>query len=236
MSSMLKPPKPVSRRQELREDKVITAYARTMTMAEENKGLLIAAAAGIVILFLGVVGYMFYQANQSDRADDVLGAILPTYESGSYQEALDGNADAIGLLDIADDYGSTEAGNLAKFYAAAALFELERYEEAAEMYEDYDGGEDLLGASALAGQAAITEINGDHDGAATLYRRAARAYESAATAPAYYLDAARNFEAAGNYDAAREAYEAITEDYEDAPEAANISVYTARLDALSSGE
>lgn len=233
---MLKPPKPVSRRQELREDKVITAYARTMTMAEEYKGALIAAGAGIVVIFLGVLGYTFYQANQSTQADDVLGAILPTYEAGSYQEALDGNAEAIGLLDIADDYGSTEAGNLARFYAASALFELGRFEEAQEMYEAYDGGEDLLGASAIAGQAAIAEMNGDHDEAATLYRRAARTYESAATAPGYYLDAARNFEAVGNYDAAREAYEAIAEDYEDTPEAATIAVYTARLDALANGE
>ncbi|MEM1041735.1 MAG: hypothetical protein AAGI91_03815 [Bacteroidota bacterium] len=232
---MLKPPKPVSRRQELREDKVITAYARTMTMAEDNKGLLIAAAAGIVVIFLGVLGFTLYQGGQSDRADDVLGAILPAYESGSFQEALDGTPEALGLLDIADDYASTEAGNLARFYAAGALFELGRYDEAAAMYADYNGA-DLLGASALAGQAAIAEINGDHGGAGNLYRRAARAYESAATAPAYYLDAARNFEAAGDYGAARAAYEAIAEDYDNAPEAADLAVYTARLDALENGE
>ncbi len=230
---MLKPPKPVSRRQELREDKVVTAYARTITMAEENKGALIAAGAGIVVIFLGVLGFFYYQAGQSDRADDALGAILPVYEEGSYQEALDGTPEALGLLDVADDYGSTEAGNLARFYAASALFELGRYDEAGEMYEDYDGGEDLLGASAVAGQAAVAELGGDHAEAAALYRRAARAYESAATAPGYYLAAARNFEAAADYDAARDAYEAIAEAYPDTPEAANVPVYTARLDALS---
>src|SRR6056297_2173082 len=104
MSSMLKPPKQVSRRQELREDKVVTAYARTITLAEKYRGALIAAGVGIVVIFFGVIGYTFYLSGQSDRADDALGAVLPLYESGQYQEALDGTAEMAGLLEIADDY------------------------------------------------------------------------------------------------------------------------------------
>ena len=230
---MLKPPKQVSRRQELREDTVVTAYARTMTMAEKYKGALIAAAVGIVVIFLGVLGYFFYLGNQSDLADEALGSVLPLYESGQYQEALDGTAETPGLLEVADEYGATDAGNLARFYAASALFQLERYDEARDFFAAYDGDDDLLGASALAGEAAVVEIGGDHAAAARLYERAAETYESAATAPAYYLDAARNYEAAGDYDAARAAYEAIEETYADAPEAANIPAYLARLDALA---
>jgi tetratricopeptide (TPR) repeat protein len=234
MSSMLKPPKQVSRRQELREDKVVTAYARTMTLAEKYKGALIAAGVGIVVVFLGVLGYVFYLSGQSDTADEALGAVLPLYENGQYQEALDGTADVPGLLEIADEYGATDAGNLAQFYAASALFQLGRYEEAGEYFDAYDG-EELLGASAIAGQAAVAEQLGDHAEAGRLYLDAARTYESAATAPSYYLDAARNFEAGGDIDAARAAYEEIEEEYPDAPEAANVPVYTARLDAMTAG-
>ncbi|MEP0545966.1 MAG: tetratricopeptide repeat protein [Rhodothermales bacterium] len=230
---MLKPPKQVSRRQELREDKVITAYARTMTMAEKYRGALIAAGIGIVVIIFGVLGYTYYMVNQGEVANDALGEILPVYESGSFQEALDGTADAPGLLEIADEYGSTGGGNLARFYAASALFELGRYEEAGAYFEDYDGGEDILGASAVAGQAAIAEQAGDFADAARLYQRAARSYESAATAPGYYLDAARNFEQAGDFDAARAAYEEIVEEYPDAPQAANVPAYTARLAAMA---
>lgn len=235
MSSMLKPPKQVSRRQELREDKVVTAYAQTMTMAEKYRGALIAAGVGIAVIFFGVLGYMYYLGNLSDRADEALGAVLPRYESGQYQEALDGTADVPGLLEVADEYGATDAGNLARFYAANALFQLGRYDEAGEYFEAYEGGEDILGASAIAGQAAVAEQRGDHAEAARLYQRAARAYESAATAPSFYLDAARNFEAAGDTEAARAAYEEIETEYPDAPEAENVAVYTARLDAMSAG-
>lgn len=235
MSSMLKPPKQVSRRQELREDKVVTAYARTMTMAEEYRGALIAAGVGIVVIFFGVLGYMYYLANQSGRADEALGAVLPLYENGQYQEALDGTADAPGLIEVADEYGATDAGNIAQFYAANALFQLGRYDEAGEYFEAYDGEEDILGASAIAGQAAVAEQRGDHAEAARLYQQAARTYESAATAPSYYLDAARNFEAAGDFAAARAAYEEVEAEYPDAPEAATVPVYTARLDAMRAG-
>ena len=229
---MLKPPKQVSRRQELREDKVITAYARTMTMAEEYRGVLIAVGVGIVAILFGVLGYTYYMANQGNVADDALGAALPMYESGSYQEALDGTADVPGLLEVADEYGSTEAGNLARFYAASALFQLGRYDEAGEYFAAYDGGEDILGASAIAGEAAVAEQRGDNAEAARLYLRAANRYESGATAPGYYMDAARNFEAAGDYSAARAAYEEIAEAYPDATQAATIPAYLARLDAM----
>jgi TolA-binding protein len=233
MSSMLKPPKQVSRRQELREDKVVTAYARTMTLAEDYKGALIAAGVGIVVIFFGVIGYVFYLSNQSDLADDALGAVLPLYESGQYQEALDGTADVPGLIEVAEEYGAADAGNLAQFYAASALFQLGRYEEAGEYFDAYDGDDDILGASAVAGRAAVAEQQGEHAEAGRLYLDAARTYESAATAPTYYLDAARNFEAIGDFDAARAAYEEVEDEYPDAPEAANVSVYTARLDAMS---
>lgn len=235
MSSMLKPPKSVSRRHELREDTVVTAYAKTITLSEKYRGALIAAGVGIIAIFLGVLGWTYYQAGQSDRADEALGAALPLFESGSYQEALDGTPETPGLLEVADEYGSSEAGNLAQFYAASALFQLGRYEEAGEYFEAYDGGEDVFGAAAIAGQAAVAEQAGDHAEAGRLYERAARRYESEATAPGHFMEAARNYEAAGKYDAAREVYEAITEDYPASTQAGEIEVYTARLDALAVG-
>jgi len=236
MSSMLKPPKQVSRRQELREDAVVNAYATTLTLTEKHRGKLIAAGIGIVVIFLGVLGWVYYQAGQSGQADVALGAALPAFERGAFQEALDGSADVPGLLEVADEYGSTDAGNLARFYAASALFELGRYEEAGEYFRAYRKRDDIFGASALAGEAAVAEQSGDYAGAARLYERAARHYESEATAPGYFMDAGRNYEAAGNLGAARAAYEAVSSDYPDAPEAGLVAVYLARLDALAAAE
>lgn len=231
MSSMLKPPKQASRRQELREDTVTTAYVRTMTFAEEHRSKLIAAAVAVVVLILALVGYMYWRSVQNGKAEEALGAILPVYEEGQYEQALDGTADAPGLLEIVDEYGSTEAGNLARFYTATALFELGRVDEAGRHFAAFDGGNDILGASALAGEAAAAELAGDHARAARLYERAASAYPSPATAPDFLMAAGRNHEAAGNVNAARQAYERIARDYEETQQATLVPALVARLEA-----
>lgn len=232
---MLKPPKTSpssSGRSEATEEAVATAYVRSRNFAEENKVKLIAAAVGIVVIFLGVLGYFYWQHQQSLQADEQLGAILPVYETGQFQQALEGTAEAEGLLTIADRYGRAASGNLAAFYAANALFQLERYDEAERYFARYSG-QDILEASARAGQAAVAEQQGDHGRAARLYEQAASAYPNEATAPEYLMDAARNHEAAGNFDAARRAYQRVQDDFPNAPLATTVPVYLARLDAMA---
>jgi predicted negative regulator of RcsB-dependent stress response len=153
--SMLKAPKTVSRRHELREDQLATATARGMTFFEEHRKLLIGAAIAVLVVIAGAALYGWWQSRQDREAAEALGAILTQYEQGSYEQALDGTPEATGLLGIAREYGSTDTGNLATFFAADALYQLGRYDEALELFQDYDGSGDILGASALAGQAAI---------------------------------------------------------------------------------
>jgi len=229
--SMLKAPKPVSRRHELREDQLATATAKGMTFLEEHRTLIIAAAAALVVVVLGVVGWGWYQARQDREAAEALGGILNAYEAGNYEEALEGTAEAPGLLEIADEYGSTNTGNLATFFAADALYQLGRYDEALEQFEDYDGGRDILGASALAGQAAVHEQRGEYARAGELYLRAADAYHSAATTPDYLMAAGRSFEAAGDYARAEATYERYGEEWGDHPNALLVEAFLARVRA-----
>jgi tetratricopeptide (TPR) repeat protein len=229
--SMLKPPKPVSRRHELREDQLATATARGMTFFEEHRTLLIAAAVALVVLVVGVIAWGWYRSAQDREAAEALGAILAAYEQGDFEQALEGTPEAAGLLEIADEYGATDTGNLATFFAADALYQLGRYDEALEMFEDYDGDRDVLGASALAGQAAIHEQRGEHALAGRLYLRAAEATASAATAPDYLLAAGRGFEAAGDYAEAQGAYERYLEDWDETPNATLARALLARVSA-----
>lgn len=229
--SMLNPPKTVSRRHELREDQLATATARGMTFFEEHRTLIIGVAAALLVVVAGAVVWKWYQARQDRAAAEALGGILNAYESGDYQQALEGTPEAAGLLDIASQYGSTNTGNLATFFAADALYQLGRYDEALERFEDYDGDRDILGASALAGEAAVYEQRGDHARAAALYLRAADAYASAATTPGYLLAAGRNFEAAEDYERAQAAYQRYLDDWEDDPNVALAKIFLARAQA-----
>ena len=229
--SMLNAPKTVSRRHELREDQLATAAAKGMTLWEKHQTLIIGLGIGLVVLLVALVGYNFWQGKQDEAAAERLGLILAQYEQGQYAQALDGTADRPGLIEIADEFGSTDTGNLATFYAADALYQLERYDEALTYFERYDADDDILGASALAGQAAIKEQQGDNAAAARLFRRAADAYASPATAPDYLMAAGRNFEAAGDNASAIEVYEAFLEEYDETPNAIVVEALLAQAQA-----
>lgn len=229
--SMLNPPKTVSRRHELREDQLATATAKGLTIWEEHRRLLIGLGIGLVVLVIGAALYVVWQNQRDQAAAEELGLILIQYEQGQYAQALDGTADRPGLLEIADEYGSTDTGNLAAFYAADALFQLERYDEALTYFERYDAGDDILGASALAGQAAIKEQQGEPAEAARLYERAAAAYASPATAPDYLMAAGRAYTAAGDAESAAEVYEAFLEDYDASPSAPVVEALLAQVRA-----
>lgn len=228
----LQAPKKISRRQELRQDAVVTVYARALELYSRNKTYVLAAAAVLAVVIIGYIGYRFYLLRQGDEAARLLGPIVLTYEQGNYQEALDGTAGRPGLLEIANRYGRTKDGNLARFYAADALFRLDRKEEALDYFASYDKGADYLGAAAYAGQAAAQEDLGNRRRAAELYREAALVYENNLTSPEYLLDAARNYEAVEEYGSAREVYSMITEQFPESEVADGIEFYLARLDAL----
>lgn len=229
--STLNPPKSISRRHELREDKVITFYARAWQYFDQNRTLIYAILAGLVLLVLLLVGWIWYQNQQAQEAERHLGRIVPVYEAGDYEQALEGEDGRLGLVEIADEYGRTDAGNLARFYAADAYFKLGQYDRAQTYFSRFDKGDDILGASAIAGEAAALEAQGEHRRAADLYRRAALHHENSAISPQYLLSAGRAYEEAGDYERALDAYRTIPDRFEDAPLADNIDAYIARAEA-----
>lgn len=229
--STLNPPKSISKKQELRQDKVVTFYARAWEFVDENRQIVYIAAAGLVVLILAIIGYVFYQNAQSAEAEEMLARIIPVYEQGSFQEALDGTGDRLGLLEIIDEYGSTSSGNLAHFYAADALFNLGDFDQALRHFEAFDKSADFLGASAIAGQAAVHEEREEFEEAGDQYRRAADHFENEVNSPEYLMLAGRAYEMAGLYDQAMDQYEAIQSQYPESAEAANIEVYIARAAA-----
>jgi len=229
--STLNPTKKISRRQELREDKVITLYAKAWEFFDENKALVRGVLVAIVVVALAMVAWGFYQDNRAVQADALMGAPVKAYEAGNYREALDGTPDSPGLLMLADDYGSTKAGNLARFYAADALYRLGEFDEALGRFEAYDKSENYIGASAFAGQAAIYENKEDFKRAGDLYRRAALFFESEVTSPQYLYSAGQAYEHAARYDDAHEAFLLIQERYPDSALARNIDVDLARVEA-----
>ena len=147
--STLNPTRKVSRRHELREDTVITFYARAIDFFENNRNVVYGVLGGIVLLAALIVGWNWNQANRNETALSEMAEAVRQYEAGSYQAALDGDLSFTGLVDVADQYGGTASGNLAKFYAADALFRTGDMVSALSFFQDYSKEADYIGASAF---------------------------------------------------------------------------------------
>jgi tetratricopeptide (TPR) repeat protein len=229
--SALQTPEKSSRRKELRENKIVELYARALLLWDEHRSAVLTGFGVLVAAILAIPGYMYYQQQQQEEANQLLGQILPVYEQGNYQQALDGTGDARGLKEIADDFGGTSAGNLATYYAAHAYYQTDQYDRALTYFQRYDKEKDFFGASAYAAQAAIHESRGDFDRAGERYEQAASHFESDLTTPRYLLRAGQAYEQAGAFDAAAQAYRQITEEYPDAQQVQDAEVYLARVQA-----
>ncbi len=228
--STLNPTRKISRRHELREDTVITFYAHVLDFIENNRGIVIGSLVAIVLVVAAGMGYFFLQDSRNEEAMGRITQAVQKYEAGEYQAALDGDASFAGMIDVVNTYGGTVTGNLARFYAADALFRTGDYDRALGYFEDFDKDSNYLGASALAGEAAIYEIREDFSRAADLYMDAADIFPNKVTSPDYLLNAARSFERAGKKDRAKTAYEQLSEQYPDAQQAKDINFFIARLE------
>ena len=233
--STYKAPKRVSKRTEAREDKLATLFDRSLFFYEENKSLVFGAVGALVAVILVIFGFMYYQNQQQDNAASQMTEATALYENGNYRAALDGDNGAPGLLEIVDRFGSTKAGNLARFYAGDALFQLGEYEEALEYFQDYDKDNDAIGAAAYAGEAAVHESMGDFARAAERFEEAAEQFENEFTSARYLQQAGRNYVMAGEFAEARAVYEDIKDRYPTSQIASEIDFYLAQLEAKAAG-
>ncbi|MBX2818318.1 MAG: tetratricopeptide repeat protein [Rhodothermaceae bacterium] len=219
----------MTRRQELREDKVVTLYSRFMEYFDENRNIVFGILGGIVLIVIMGFGYGFFKDQQENQAQEGLSRAVRLYEADNWREALDGNATTTGLLEVINKFGGTTAGNLAVYYAADSYLNLGEREDALKMFDRYNHNADALGAGAYAAEAAIYEDQGEYGKAADRYKDAARIFESDFTSARYLVSAGRNYERAGNFNEAIEMYESLREDFPDSEQAQDVDLFLARV-------
>ena len=118
-------------------DALADRFAGSEDFVKKNKskllGVFIAIAAAIVGGFL----YYNYRSTQSVEAQNAMFQAVYYFEADSLSKALNGDGQNAGLLEIANEYSGTDAGNLASFYAGAALLKTGNYAEAVEQLQDF---------------------------------------------------------------------------------------------------
>ena len=110
---------------------------------------------------------------------------------------LDGDGVNMGTIAVSEEYSGTKAGNLANLYAGLALAKQEKYEEAIEYLEAYEGNDAIIAPKAKHTLGNCYAYTGDSKKAISLLLDAAEEASNEAVTPFCWRDAAAMYEQEG---------------------------------------
>jgi tetratricopeptide (TPR) repeat protein len=209
------------------------ALGKTEQFVEQNQKILMYIVMGLIAVVLIYFGYQkFYIGPKESNAQDQIFMAQKYFEKDSLNRALYGDGNALGFIDIIDDYGSTKTGNLAKYYAGICYLRMGNYEEAIEYLESHDPVDQLIGPMAIGGLGdAYMELN-QPEKAAEYYLEAADASDNDFTAPMYLYRAGMTYEMLGRYEDAYDAYNRVFQEYYRSNEGRSVERNMARTKAM----
>ena len=200
---------------------VAEAVSKTEKFFEEHGKKVIVALVALLIVFAGGYAYKYLVLDKNEAAANELIIKAQDRFKGDdvdYQLVLNGDENGAGLLELIEQYGSTTAGNIACQYAGICYLRLGEFDNAEKYLKMYDAvggsvGALIVDAQNLGLQGDVQVEKGNYAEAAKLYGKAVKVSENEFTAPYYLLKQAQAHYAAGNKEAARECYKAVTEKY-----------------------
>ena len=110
------------------------------------KTAIIACVAAVVVIVAGIILYKNYVVEpRENEASTLLAKGQEYFQNEQFDVALNGDSlGYAGFIKIADEKSSTAAGNLANLYAGLCYANLEKWQEAADYIEKFDGSDDAM--------------------------------------------------------------------------------------------
>ncbi len=201
---------------------------------ENNKKILNGVLLGVLVLVAGLYAYNnFLQKPKNQKANEAIFMAQQYFAMDSMNLALNGDGNNYGFLKIIDKYGSTDAGNLSKFYAGRILLGNGEFDKAIKYLKDFDG-EGTLVATVAQGNLgdAYMELGKTND-AIGHYKTATADDNDMFLTPLYLERLALAYELDGKEDKAIEAYKRIRTQFGSSTQARNAEKYLARLGDFS---
>ncbi len=221
---------------EAEKDEVIVdveeVYSKTEDFINTNQNAIIGAIGVIVAVIVGFYAYnKVYLGPLEEEAHGQMFMAEQYFQKDSFELALNGDGNYLGFLDIADEYGSTSAGNLAHYYAGVCYLRTGDYETAIEELNDFNGAGEMLGAVALGATGDAYMELGEVAEALNYYEKAVAASENDFTTPVYLQKAGFAAEKGGNFDKAIDYYTQVKENFPTSNEGRNAEKFIARAEA-----
>ena len=208
---------------------VVEAVSKTEKFFQDNGKLIsIICAAFVVACALVFCWFKFAYQPKVNEAQGQMAAAEQNSRAGDFELALNGDGNALGFVQIIDEYGK-KAGKAVYFYAGVCELQLGEWEQAIKYLESYKGKDTILAARA-------TACIGDAYVGLEDYKKALGYFEKAAQADnmyaaGYLLKAGAVAEALGENDKALSFYKKIKDQYPQSMEAYDVDKYIGRIEA-----
>ena len=205
--------------------------SKTEQFIEENQKSLmtiIGAIVGIVALFSVYQNFYIEPMEKEAQAEMYMAELY--FQKDSFNLALNGDGQYLGFLDIADDYSSTNVGQLANYYAGLSYLHTADYDNAIEYLGDFSSDDIILSSLALGCMGDAYMELGDTDAALDAYADAVNNSANDFTAPRYMMKQAMIYTSIGDNNKALDLFKAIQSDYKTSREANGIEKYIARVE------
>lgn len=200
---------------------------------ENNAKVVTGVVVAIAVLIAGYFGFQYYKSSQNEQAQEEMFQAVYYFEADSLSQALNGDGNSLGFLQIIDEYGFTDAGNLANYYAGAIYLKQGKYNVARMYLEDFSSKDILVQARAysLIGDTYMEENNFDE--AAKFYSKAASYKPNKFFSPSYLMKEALAYEKANKIAEAKQTYDKIINNYWDSAEYQKARKLKARIEGNS---
>ena len=196
------------------------------------KKAIIYGVLAVVVIIAGIIVYNNYvSAPREDKASAVLAKGQQLFGEEQYEKALNGDGATFpGLLKIASEYSSTDAGNLANLYAGLCYASLGKWNEAAQYIEKFDAKGDMMISPAAEGALGNVYAHLNQlDKAVSHLKSAAEKADNNSLSPTFLIQAGEILESQGKADEALKLYQTVKTKYFNSFQYQSIDKYIERV-------
>ena len=198
------------------------------------KKAIIGVVIALVVIIAGIVLYKTYVSGPNEiKASTAIAKGQEYFAANNFEMALNGDSTNFkGFAKLADEYSSTQAGNLANLYAGLCYAKLDKWENAVKYLEKYDGADDQMISPAAEGALgnAYAHLN-QLDKAVSHLKKAAEKADNNSLSPTFLIQAGEILESQGKNDEALKLYQTVKEKYFNSMAYQTIDAYIERVSA-----
>ena len=124
---------------------MIETINKSEAFFNKNKKAILISLIALVLIVVGIIGYNNYASSRNEKASTAMAKCQDLFAAQDFEKALKGDSIGTpGFIQIASDYSSTKAGNLANLYAGLCYAKLDKWQEAVKYFDQFSPKSDMM--------------------------------------------------------------------------------------------